>query len=246
MAMDILYLFIAFSVSVPCFGKHVSLYNNIIVILVSSLNPVAQYAWNCTTPNCQGQKFIPDIRDLSDIADNATLNGDILNIYSVPSLNHNCDGQVTGIEYCYCYRTNGQETTIRFNWTLLVLSEAGQGSGGLPTFTIIDYYNIESHMHSGPGESGENCVCNWTDILDFDLPEEKFAFAVTESAIGNSHEAALQRSHDTVASLRVYTTEQTPPVSLSRGSSFMASTTARLLGLPYLWFVVGNNYFWYT
>ena len=35
------------------------------------------------------------------------------------------------------------------------------------------------------------------------IPGENFIFAVTESAIGNTHEAALQRSHDTVANLIV-------------------------------------------
>ena len=210
------------------------------------MNPVAQYTWNCTTPNNDGRKFIPGIRDLSGIIHNATLSGDRLNIYSVPNLNANCYGKVAKIEFCYCYSTGGQEA-FHFNWTLFVLSESADHSGAaFSTFTIIDYYNIESHQHSNPGESGENCVCDMTDVIDFDLPEENFAFAVTRSAVGNTgHEAALQRSHYSVASLRVYTTEQTPQVSLSRGSSFMAIAPSQILGLPYLWFVIGN-YFWCT
>ena len=207
-------------------------------------NPVAQYTWNCTTPNNGGQKFIPGIRDLSGIAYNATLNGRVLSIYSMPSLSTDCYGQVTKIEYCYTYCTRGPAAgAIRFNWTLLILSESSEAPmpPGIIKFTVIDNYNIESRpsdencVGTGPGE--KRTCCDTTDMIHFDLLGENFAFAVTESAIGNTHQAALQRSN--VAGLMVDTIEQNKEI-IQTDSSFATTFIANPnLGLPYLWFIIG-------
>ena len=188
---------------------------------------------------------------MSGIAFNDTLNGDRLNIYSVPNLNTDCYGEVIGMEYCYCYWDTGGQEAIHFNWTLLLLSESSTAQPGISTFTIIDSYSIENH---DPREcAGVDCgvgrrtCCARSDMINFDLPRDNFIFAVTESAIGNTHQAVLQRSHDVVRSLSVNTIERPVPTGtpLSRDSSIELDNAAITQGLPYLWFVVGN-YYWCT
>ena len=199
--------------------------------------------WNCTKPNRAGEKYTPGVRERSGTF-NTTLSGtSLLYIYSVPTLNADCYGEVIAIEYCYEYSTAGQGASV-FNWTVLVLSQQGES-----VFIIINRYEIESR--SDPGASGENCVsigggkiacCDRADIINFDLPIEKFAFGVTESAQGNTHGAALLGSHDTVSQFRVDTIQQNKAgLNLSVDSTIMSTVPVNpLLGLPYLWFVVGN------
>ena len=65
---------------------------------------------------------------------------------------------------------------------------------------------------------------------------------MTESAQGNTHGAALLGSHDTVSQFRVDTIQQNKAgLNLSVDSTIMSTVPVNpLLGLPYLWFVVGN------
>ena len=158
-------------------------------------------------------------------------------VYHVPKLNTNCYGPVTVIEYCYRYTVvSGQLGT--FNWTVLILEEAGSNS-----FVINRIYVIQSCL---PMDSA-NCTrsgsqitcCDRTSIDTFDLSTMNFIFGVTESAQGNTHNASLLRFADGLSQYLVDTIlGSSDDQILSIGSTVMYTTPPPQRGLLMLWFQV--------
>ena len=68
---------------------------------------VAQYYWNCSEPDERGLSYIPSIgKDLagSNMLTSVALSitdGRPINLFRVQTLDTNCAGEVTAIEYCY-------------------------------------------------------------------------------------------------------------------------------------------------
>ena len=145
-----------------------------------------------------GQRYIPSERD-RDVFTGTTV-GNLLYIFRVPNLNSNCYGPVTAIEYCYSYRSSDGTGPVTFNWTVLILEDAGSN------FVINSTYVIESRSSAGSASctsSGDQVTCcDVTNIASFDLPTN-FIFGVTESGQGNTHEATLLGYHDSLPQFRV-------------------------------------------
>ncbi len=120
--------------------------------------------------------------------------GNILYIYHVQTLNAiNCYGPVTAKEYCYKYNRNTNSGQATFNWTVLILEEAGS------RFVINRTCVIQSSHPTDNCTGGGNQLicCDMTNIESFDLPVN-FIFGVIESAQGNTHGATLLGYHETV------------------------------------------------
>ena len=199
---------------------------------------VCQYQWACTEPNENGQRYIPSERD-RDVT-TAITDGNTLLIFRVPNLDANCYGPVTAIEYCYRYigpvlPGNGPVT---FNWTVLILEEAGRN------FVINGIYVIQSHPTDGSAScanSGQGRVtcCDVTNIESFDLPMD-FIVGVTESAQGNTHGATLLAYATALPQYRVNTVILNKAgLTLSVGSPIPSSPVVQR-GLRMLWFVIGK------
>ena len=168
--------------------------------------------------------------------------GDVVNIYRVPNLNSDCT-EVTAIEYCYRYSTAGQEEPV-FNWTVLILEENSN------SFIITRIISIESHpnlldadhcINVGGGRTG---CCDREDFNSFSVVTDNsfmFVFGVTESAQGNTREAALLGAHPSqheyvVNTLRIFIGGRTIAV----GSTLTKLLQGQQLGLRLLQFVIGK------
>ena len=208
------------------------------VQFVSIINAViCQYRWNCTAPDQNGQRYIPNETDRG--AETAPSAGDSLYIFRVPILDVSCYGPVTAIEYCYEYSTNAGSGQPTFNWTVLILEDTGNN------FVINSIYFILSHL---PLDSA-NCTnddevhtcCDRTNIEGFDLPTLNFAFGVIESAQGSTHEAALLGFSDALPQYRVDVVPlNRAEVTLSIGSTIRNRSPVQR-GIRMLWFVIGKH-----
>ena len=146
----------------------------------------AQYYWSCSEPDEHGVRYIPGIgRDfgsnlLTTVALSIT-DGRSVNLFRVQTLDADCTGEVTAIEFCYRYSTTGEEEAV-FNWTVLILEETN-------VFTITRIYGIESRPNSlseadcvNTAETVVNC-CDREYISNFNFKQtNNFIFGVTESA----------------------------------------------------------------
>ena len=170
----------------------------------------------------------------------STTNGDVINLYRVQSLNAECYGEVTAIEFCYQYNTIGQGEAV-FNWTVLIFEETD-------VFTVRKVYVLESHPDSlkecvNIGGGRAEC-CDREVIEGFDL-QNSFIFGVTESAQGNTAGATLLGFFDdaafTVQPEYVVFTLQIGNVglNLSVGSTLPRPGGVQR-GLRMLWFVTGT------
>ena len=197
---------------------------------------VCQYQWACTEPNENGQRYIPSERD-RDVT-TAITDGNTLLIYHVPNLDADCYDPVTAIEYCYRYRSSDGTGPVTFNWTVLILEDAGNN------FVINSTYVIQSRHSQGSANctisgQGQVTCCDVTNIERFNLPTD-FIFGVTESAQGNTHGATLLGYHDIFPQLRVNTVLLTKAgLTLSVGSTIHSSPPQQR-GLRMLWFVIGK------
>ena len=205
--------------------------------LNSFFTVVCQYQWACTEPNMNGQRYIPSERDRDVLT--ATTNGNELNIYRVPNLNSNCYGPVTAIEYCYRYRPSNGNGPVTFNWTVLILEDAGNN------FVINSTHVIQSRHSAGSAscrnsEQDQVTCCDVTNIERFDLPMD-FIFGVTESAQGNTHGATLLAYATALPQYRVNTVILNKAgLTLSVGSPIPSSPSVQR-GLCMLWFVIGKS-----
>ncbi len=197
-----------------------------------------QYQWNCTEPNENGQWYIPGVRDRVGVTP-ITTNGNILHIYRVQNLNANCYGPVTAIEYCYRYDRNAVSGQATFNWTMLILEEAGS------SFVINRTCVIQSSLPTDNCTDSRNqfICCDVKNTENFDLPMN-FIFGVTQSAQGNTHNAALLGYQEAQHPQLIVDTIQRSKsnLSLSVGSTFTRpGNPPNLRGLRMLWFVIGKH-----
>ena len=195
------------------------------------------YQWNCTAPNENGQRYIPSDRDRD--AFTSRTYGNQLYVYSFSNLDTSCYGPVTAIEYCYRYNVSTESGTFAFNWTVLVLEDAGSN------FVINRTYFIESHGSVGSADcilsnTDQMTCCDVINIESFDLPMV-FIFGVTESAQGNTNNAELLGFADPLPQFQVGTLILSKAaLNLSVGSSVPRSILVTR-GVRMLWFVIGNE-----
>ena len=184
-----------------------------------------------------GQRYIPSERNQNVLT--AETIGGALYVFRVPNLDTNCYGSVTAIEYCYRYTQDDGSGPVTFNWTVLILEEAGSN------FVINSRYAIQSRGSQGSASctnsgQGQVTCCDVTDIKRFNLPMN-FIFGVTESAQGNTAGATLLGYHDALPQYRVNTVLLTKAgLSLSVGSTIPSIPPAQR-GLRMLWFVIGKH-----
>jgi hypothetical protein len=180
------------------------------------------------------------VRGYEDFVTSST-NGREIHIYRVQSLNAECFGEVTAIEFCYEYNPIGPGEPV-FNWTVLILEETNH-------FTITRIIAIESHpnlfngaatcMNTGIGWQTE--CCDRVYISNFYIETNNFVFGVTESAQGNTRGATLLRIFEsqleyTVNTLLVSAVGQI----ISVGSTLPRPNIGVQRGLHMLWFVIGK------
>ena len=209
-------------------------------VTISALG-IAQYTWNCSKPDARGERFIPGVREYASNVLTSTTPRDVVNLYRVQTLNAECYGEVTAIEFCYQYNTTGQGEAV-FNWTVLIFEETN-------IFTVRKIYILERHPGSSSEEEcmnigrGKTECCDREIIEGFDL-QNNFIFGVTESAQGNTAGATLLGFFDdsmfTVQPQYVVFTLQTgnAGLNLSVGSTLPRPRGVQR-GLRMLWFVTG-------
>ena len=180
---------------------------------------------------------MPSVRDRNVVT--ATTSVNQINIYSVDSLNEDCSGEVTAIEYCYRYDVSGAGEAV-FNWTVLILEDTGAGN-----FRITNSYTIESRPDSSSSvtctdvNSGRKECCDVDQINGFNWPDN-FVFGVTGPSQGNTHSATLLGYFDTLPQYQVNTVLlNRAGLSVSVGST-VPSVPVVQRGLRMLWFVIGR------
>ena len=205
------------------------------VLIINAV--VCQYQWNCTAPDHNGQRYIPNERD-SDAPTSIT-DGGSLHIYRVPTLNPSCYGQVTAIEYCYEYRTTAGSGQATFNWTVLILEDTARNEFVIDSiYFIISSLSVTSVNCTNDGQL--RTCCDRNNIEEFDLPMSNFAFGVTESAQGNTLGARLLGFADALPQYRVDAQVlNRADVTLSVGST-IGSRSPVPRGIRVLWFVIGK------
>ena len=204
-----------------------------------------QYRWACTEPEASGQWYIPSERDFDPGETVSTLGG-LVTIYRVGNLAGNCYGEVTAIEFCYRYTVSGVGEPY-FNWTVFILGDDGSGP-----FVIDNIYTIESSPAQlgndncyGPPPTGDvRSCCDLKQIKSFTLPVN-FAFAITESAQGNTHGANLlgfsdSRIEYTVSDVMLLNKDTLNFASLAIGST-VPRTQSIQRSIRLLWFVTGKH-----
>ena len=184
---------------------------------------------------------MPSARDRDVLIANTAAN--TVNIYSVGSLNQDCSGEVSAIEYCYRYDINGAGEAV-FRWTVLILEDAGSSN-----FRITNSYTIESRPNSsssvnycGAANSGTRKCCDVDQINGFNLPDN-FVFGVTGPSQGNTHNATLLGFHESLSQYVVSTVLlSSAGLSVSVGST-VPSVPVDQRGLRMLWFVISKYCF---
>ena len=182
---------------------------------------------------------MPSARDRDVVTGTTTTN--VINIYSVGSLNEDCSGEVTAIEYCYRYDVIGTGADV-FNWTVLILEDTGSSN-----FMITNTYTIESRPDSSSSvncsftSSGTRMCCDVDQISGFGSLPVNFVFGVTGPSQGNTHSATLLGYFDTLPQYVVNTVHVSRAgLSLSVGST-VPSVPVVQRGLRMLWFVIGKK-----
>ncbi len=167
----------------------------------------------------------------------------MINLYRVQTLNAECYGEVTAVEFCYQYSTTGQGEAV-FNWTVLIFEETD-------IFTVTKIYILESRPNSlGEGEcdnvsGGKAECCDRKVIEGFEL-QNGFIFGVTESVQGNTAGATLLGFFDDAAFMVqpeyvVFTIQISQAgQTLSVGSTLPRPGGGLQRGLRMLWFVIGK------
>ena len=193
-----------------------------------------QYQWACTEPDGNGEWYIPSERDCN--APSVTTGDNLLHIYCVSNLDASCYSPVTAIEYCYRYSNNAGSGHPLFNWTALILEDTGSN---LRISSIYVLHSLGSRGSASCTNSGNQVTCcDVTNIDRFDLPMPNFIFGVTESAQGNSHNAALLGFADALPQYQVDTILLNKAgLTLSVGSTLSSASTLKR-GLRMLWFVI--------
>ena len=223
--------------------KSIGSYDFIVTILLWSGD--AQYTWNCSSPNEHGERFIPGVREYPSDALINTTAGDVINIYRVQTLNAECFGEVTAIEFCYQYSTTAGPGEAVFNWTVLIFEETA-------IFTVTKIYILESRPSSLRGSEcvdiggGRAECCDRQAAIDgFDL-QNGFIFGVTESAQGNTAGASLLGFlDDPTFSVQPEYTVFTLQIANNIGQNLSVGSTLPRpegvqRGLRMLWFVTGT------
>ena len=216
-----------------------------VYLIMLYIGVLTEYQWNCSEPNKHGERYIPGAREYPSDVEINVINGHEIRLHRVENLTVECTGEVTAIEYCYQYYSIEPGEAI-FNWTVLFLKEESD------SFKITKVHSIESHPNSLPENDCQNDTrvpgtircCDRENITSFDLDLQMndFIFGVTESAQGNTHNAALLGFH----SLPEYNVD-TMLVSkaglmmnISVGYTLPKPSGARR-GLHMLWFVIGKS-----
>ena len=218
------------------------IYTDIIILL----GITAQYQWNCSVPDDNGERYIPGIeigfeRNILTVptaVDEVTMNR-VQNRISQTE----CTGEVTAIEFCYRYSAAGQGEPV-FNWTVLILEENSN------SFTITRIITIESHpslLNEGHctnvGEGQVEC-CDREDFNSFSAVTNNnimFVFGVTESAQGNTHNATLLGVHESQHEYRVFALSiSTIGQTIAVGSTLPKPRGGNNRGLKLLRFVIGK------
>ena len=198
------------------------------------------YQWNCTEPSNAGQWFIPSERNRE--AQSVSTVATSLLIYHIPTLDDNCYGPVTAIEYCYRYNIESDRRAI-FNWTVLILNQDTGNSFMINrTYVIQSYLSMDSVNCTVNANRDQVTCCDRTNINRFELPRN-FIFGVTGSAQGSTRNAALMGFHDSVPEYTVNARllERNVVANLSVGSSVLRSPDTLLSGIRMLWFVTGKH-----
>ena len=198
---------------------------------------VAQYHWNCSVPNSDGERYIPGIeRDFeSDILTTSTAR-DTVNLYRVQNTGCYINQEIIAIEFCYQYNTIEGDLEPVFNWTVLILEEAN-------LFTITRIITIESHPNYLNGDycdedigKGRTACCDREYISSFNVQTNIFVFGVVQ---GNTHNATLLGFHESQNKYLVDT------VIISAGGqnisvgSTLPRPSVEQRGLRLFWFVIG-------
>ena len=167
----------------------------------------------------------------------------MINIYRVGSLNGNCLGEVSAIEYCYQYTVSGQGEAV-FNWTVLILDNLLSGTD----LRITHLYTIDSRPDSLDDGACQNAnggakrrCCDVEHISGFNLSVD-FVFGVTESARGNTHSATLLGYHESGQPEYLVGTQLQNKMGLSLlvSSTVPGNALSQQRGLRMLWFVIGK------
>jgi hypothetical protein len=146
---------------------------------------------------------------------------------------------VTAIEYCYRYTTNDGSGQPTFNWTVLILEDSGNDFMVNSIYVILSRLPANSEKCTNNGQ--HRTCCDRNNIEGFDLPMSNFAFGVTESAQGNTHEATLLGFADALPQYRVDVILLTrTEVTLSIGSTIRDRSPVPR-GIRMLWFVIGKH-----
>ena len=160
-------------------------------------------------------------------------------IYCVESLNGNCLGEVSAIEYCYQYTVSGQGVAV-FNWTVLILKNSQGDNLMITNLYVID--SCPDSLDSGScmnTSNGMRRCCDVEQISGFNLSVD-FVFGVTGPSQGNTHSASLLGYHKSLSQYLVDTLQHNSAgLSLSLGSTIPRITTIQR-SLRMLWFVVGK------
>ena len=216
-------------------------------LLMTIVGAIAQYTWNCSTPDEHGVRYIPEVSRDSIYGNNvviSTTRGDVVNVYQVQPLNADCYGEVITIEYCYQYDTNDATGEAVFNWTVLIFEETNE-----TVLTIREVYVLVSSPSSlsegvcvDIGGGTANC-CDREMIQGFDV-RGNFIFGVTESAQGNTAGATLLdffSSGNIQPEYRVsWLRSSKDGQSLAVGSTLIGGDDVGLGSLRMIWFAVGK------
>ena len=150
-----------------------SCFRSLIIIFLAAF---CQYQWACTEPDENGERYIPSERDHN--VPSVITGYNLLHIYRIPNLDTSCYGPVTSIEYCYRYSNNAGSGQPTFNWTVLILEDAGSNN-----LMINSIYFISNHGALSCTSSGDQVTCcDMINVNRFDLPMN-FAFGVTEETV---------------------------------------------------------------
>ena len=170
----------------------------------------------------------------------ATTNTDVIFIYNLGSLNEDCSGEVTAIEYCYRYDVSGAGEAV-FNWTVLILKNSGSSNFRITnTYTIESRPDSSSSVNCGDVSNGRKDCCDVDQINGYGNLPVNFVFGVTGSSQGNTHSATLLGFSDSLPRYWVNTIQMARSRQILSVGSTLPSTPGALRGLRMLWFVIGR------
>ena len=198
------------------------------------------YSWNCLPlNNSEEQHIIPSIQRCPNPNQISFSSRDILYIFPFMNLSDHCLGSVFSIKYCYHYEstTGSGAHAVIFNWTIIALDN---------NYSIISIFHTESASNrlNCTNTGGRITCCDVTRVKDFNLSRDIYAFGITESVYGNTHNATLSAFHSSREDYQVATAlinSNNLMNSLAVGyslSNHHISLVSR--GLRCLWFVIAK------